>query len=785
MLRRILWTIACSGAALCHAANDPGLGPDQLAGLADYFGFGPMQIYKADEGIQLLELADLNGDSHTDIAFWNGHKSRFELFYQRDPNAIAPAPTAAVSTEPNEIPDRGKLRRENVAVAYRVASMKIADLTGDQRPDITFFGEPRELVILPGRPEGGFGPPDALRAPEGEPRGSFLGVGDFNSDGRADVALLGLEVLQIYLQKPGGGLAKPERFVHRLRQPGLMLAADVNGDGRDDLAIGVDDDEYGLAVFLQEPGGTFSALRRVKMPRLRSITFAKTQTGAELFSVEAATGHLKQYRWEVREEAAGVPDWPQHIYSYPLRIEGKRMPFAVGDLTGDGLVDCVTADPNGAQIIVFAGTPTGLAAGKPFPGLMKATDLQIADLNADGRAELLSVSPEEKSLGLSNFEQGRVSFPRPMALAGVPLAAAVGSLSSGGPADVLACVLRDPPAGSAAAKAEEEEDEEEAGGGRVRIRLLAAADGRELQNWATEELEDDPAGLRFADVNQDGRNDLLLFVRYHSPQTYLQQDSGRFAPLNGGDIRASLIRNASLETFSLADVTGDDKPEVLIAQRGVARALVVQEGRWTVVDQYNPGSPAAQITGLAALPGAPGSPMLTLYDRNERERAILQRGPDNPSSVAQTMPLGDFDVSAIQPLPLGAGRTGLILADANRLALLLPGAVEPTMVEQHSYESEMKDAWLADAVVGDINHDGVRDVVVIDMRKAGLENLTTLSDGSFVRAARFQVFQGKRFSDDPSQMGEPRETLLGDVTGDGCADVVLLVHDRLIVYPSQ
>jgi hypothetical protein len=63
--------------------------------------------------------------------------------------------------------------------------------------------------------------------------------------------------------------------------------------------------------------------------------------------------------------------------------------------------------------------------------------------------------------------------------------------------------------------------------------------------------------------------------------------------------------------------------------------------------------------------------------------------------------------------------------------------------------------------------------------------LTTLPDGDLVRATRFSVFQGKRFASTPETRGEPREVLAGDVTGDGIDDVVLLVHDRLIVYPGQ
>jgi hypothetical protein len=32
---------------------------------------------------------------------------------------------------------------------------------------------------------------------------------------------------------------------------------------------------------------------------------------------------------------------------------------------------------------------------------------------------------------------------------------------------------------------------------------------------------------------------------------------------------------------------------------------------------------------------------------------------------------------------------------------------------------------------------------------------------------------------------EPHEILMADVTGDGRADLLLLLHDRLIVYPQE
>jgi hypothetical protein len=756
--------------------------------LARHFGFGPMQIYKVRPAIMQLKLADLKGDGRLGVALWNPKQSRIELFFQADRDA--PAPPAAV-LERNELADRGPLRREHVPVPYRLAAMEVGEFTGDDRPDIVFFGEPRELVILPGRREGGFGSPVAMRAPEGNPRPGALAVGDFNSDGRQDVALLGENVLLLFLQKEGGGLSKPLRHVHNVPRTLLMLPADLNGDGRDDLIIGVDDDEFGAIVFLQDASGALGAVQRVRTPKLRSITVARTAGGDDIFSVEAQTERLRHLRWETPAQVApGEGDWPMWLYSYPVQSRSRQQPVAVGDVTGDGLADVVAVDPDAAQMILFEGSPTGLRPGVAFPGLMKTLDVSIADLDGDGSGELLLVSAEEKTIGVSEYREGRLTFPaaHPRFAGGKPLAAVVGSMSASDarPSHLAYVAVVKTPGG----------DES-----REVTALHVVPPEGDPQVLEIPELRDE-AALRFADVNQDGRSDLLLFVRFSPLITFLQGPDGRFERLEGAATRSELVKDATIEGFDLADVNGDGKPEVLLAQKNMARALAVREGRWTVIDQYNPEAAEAEITGVAALPpgvvmagppsgagagGATGrAPVLALYDRKAGEVLVFAAREDRSYAVVQGMRVGPFELRAMQAAPLAAGgRAALLMADARKLAVLVPQERAATLVEKHSYETDLKDVNPSDAALGDLNGDGVRDVVLVDTAKAYLEILTTLPDGDLAKVMHFQVFQGKRFSEEPERGGEPREVLVGDVTGDGIDDLVLIVHDRLIVYPGQ
>jgi len=54
-----------------------------------------------------------------------------------------------------------------------------------------------------------------------------------------------------------------------------------------------------------------------------------------------------------------------------------------------------------------------------------------------------------------------------------------------------------------------------------------------------------------------------------------------------------------------------------------------------------------------------------------------------------------------------------------------------------------------------------------------------------VPADRWQVFEQHTFRGSSDSMPEPREALIADVTGDGKNDLIVLVHDRILVYPQE
>src|ERR1051325_6717820 len=175
------------------------------------FGFSGPEIFPIDSQISQLRVADLDGDGLNDLIVVNNARAKINLLYNQTgkTNLVSLKPTGR--RELNELPADSRFRIESIASEKRISSLAVEDLTGDGRPDIAYYGEPKELVVLYNQGSNTWSAPKRWPIEDGQLTANALTTGDLNGDGRTDLILLSENHVYRLLQKKDHTLDEPEK----------------------------------------------------------------------------------------------------------------------------------------------------------------------------------------------------------------------------------------------------------------------------------------------------------------------------------------------------------------------------------------------------------------------------------------------------------------------------------------------------------------------------------------------------------------------------------------------
>ena len=134
---------------------------------------------------------------------------------------------------------------------------------------------------------------------------------------------------------------------------------------------------------------------------------------------------------------------------------------------------------------------------------------------------------------------------------------------------------------------------------------------------------------------------------------------------------------------------------------------------------------------------------------------------------------GDFtgdDVNDI--LAIGKSEFAIIQLGGERIAL----------EEMQSWRTDNDRRVQHELAVGDVNSDGYTDMVSLDAGEQMLEIFTFSESGHMFYATGFKIYETRIFSGGEPREWQPSQVIISDLTNDGKNDVLLLSHDRLLLY---
>jgi large repetitive protein len=297
---------------------------------------------------------------------------------------------------------------------YPVA-LVAADFTGDGILDLATAdnngNSTDDYSVLLGNGDGTFQAP-VHHALGSAGSSSAIAAGDFTGNGLSDLVITreSPDGLQVQLSNGDGTFSSPS--VDDLVQRETPLVADVNGDGAPDVTVV---DAAGQILFRAGiPGepGVFAApvIVNAANPSLgipftpsRDVAFADTNQGPVLISVDADDNNLSFFALEstgfVKVATLGTGPEPAQILA--------------ADLQGNGYTSLIVRNAGNGTISIFPGDGHGWFTPRiDLPVSQGASDVQVADLQQDGRLDILYTDRLSGEVGvLENLGGGAFSSP--------------------------------------------------------------------------------------------------------------------------------------------------------------------------------------------------------------------------------------------------------------------------------------------------------------------------------------------------------------------------------------
>jgi hypothetical protein len=742
------------------------------------FGFTGPEIYPLDPAITLLHAADMDGDGLNDLIVVNNARSRINILYNQTGKTNAPPADDGMKKEINQLPPDARFRITSIASEKRISALVVADLNGDGRPDLAYYGDPKELVVLYNLGTNGWSAPKRFPIDDGQTGVNALTTGDLHGSGRPGLVLLGENNLYYIAQNADHTLAEPEKIPYSGAVKNLQVL-DINGDGRDDLLLINWDSPNPFRFRLQDAQGQLGPEVHFSFPSIRSY-LADDLLGdhkMELVTIAQNSGRVQVsgLNRKPAEPLSGAFKSGQ-FQVLPLKKTAQpRRGILWADVNGDGLSDLLVAEPDSGQLTLYLQQPDGnLGSAKTFPTLSGVTELAVSDWKQDGAPEIFVLSSEEHQIGVTKLDNnGRIAFPSILPFEGRPLTMAIGPLQPGA-APTLAVIL--------------DQDGK-------RVLATRTADGTTRTQPLSAQFKANPASMTMFDANQDGLADLVVLIPYEKIKVLIQTPGHTFdeedvLPPGGASDQPWL---------SAADVDGDGKPELLLAQKNFMRAVVLQPESgnatndakpvWTfhVKDQINGATSSSRIVGAAPLRnGSNAVASIFLLDSEQKALTLCERDAAGVWQVVRNLPLPVTEFSRLQPVALGGPvANSLAFLGVNAVGTMAFNGEVWELAELDGYETPIPEGHLADVVSGDLNNAGRKDLVFLETAKDYLDLVSFVPPHKLVPGNRWQVFEQRTFRSRGGDNMEPREALVADVTGDGKNDLIVLVHDRILVYPQE
>jgi hypothetical protein len=298
-----------------------------------------------------------------------------------------------------------------------------------------------------------------------------------------------------------------------------------------------------------------------------------------------------------------------------------------------------------------------------------------------------------------------------------------------------------------------------------------------------EDFKNEPRGLMLAYFEKDTPF-LVVLGQREASMFFKRGEDGWEETAKDAALRKTLLFDLSSDRINFADMDGDGIDELFIADTGFLRRISYdpQKDDFVIAEQFN--TPKRKQDAHIPIPyNRDDSGGLVYFD--PKDDHLYWTGKDSVSSLQGNM---QKELPPIKPvigryIDMGKGNSALLIGGEERF-YLLPDAGERWKIDYENsfYEPETEDVRYSFLSTTNRLKTGDTQLLGIDPNSHVLEMFAQSAKGEWSHLLEFTLF------DQTSQRGnqqidyQPKDVGIHDLNDDGKDDIILLVHDRMLIY---